>query len=157
MPQSPGTRRQGQAGRAQDRGAEAGEGNARRSPRRRVWCVFDRDQHEHFTEACNLAEGCGVQLAVSNPCFELWVLLHFEYRNTAVHRHDVQRILADKAYIPAYDKAMPGLFAALEDRMAAATRHAEQLRAAHAAVAALPRSNPSSDVDLLLKSLGVVK
>ena len=37
-----------------------------------VWAMFDRDEHPRFAEAKNLALAHGVQLAVSNPCFELW-------------------------------------------------------------------------------------
>lgn len=44
-----------------------------------VWCVFDVDEHERFNEAVELAEEEDILLAVSNPCFELWALLHFEF------------------------------------------------------------------------------
>jgi hypothetical protein len=40
-----------------------------------VWCVFDRDQHERFADACQMARDNQIDLAVSNPSFELWLLL----------------------------------------------------------------------------------
>ncbi|MFN3429922.1 MAG: RloB family protein [Candidatus Sericytochromatia bacterium] len=48
-----------------------------------AWAVFDGDEHRHsdpkgWAEAHRLAEKAGVRLAVSNPSFELWFLLHFE-------------------------------------------------------------------------------
>jgi hypothetical protein len=43
-----------------------------------VWCVFDVDQHAHVAEARQAASQHGIELAISNPCFELWLILHFE-------------------------------------------------------------------------------
>jgi 8-oxo-dGTP pyrophosphatase MutT (NUDIX family) len=42
-----------------------------------VWCVFDVDDHARLDAARELAEETGIRLAVSNPCFELWLILHF--------------------------------------------------------------------------------
>lgn len=43
-----------------------------------VWAVFDRDDHPRFNEAVALCETMGVGVARSNPCFELWLILHIE-------------------------------------------------------------------------------
>lgn len=43
-----------------------------------VWAVFDRDQHERFEEAVKLCERQGINVARSNPCFEVWLILHHE-------------------------------------------------------------------------------
>src|SRR5262249_49920866 len=42
------------------------------------WAVFDVDHHRHEELSTNaaLAERHGYHLAGSNPCFELWLLLH---------------------------------------------------------------------------------
>ncbi|HYW06041.1 MAG TPA: RloB family protein [Longimicrobium sp.] len=42
-----------------------------------VWCVFDVDDHARLRAARELAERMDIGLAVSNPCFELWLILHF--------------------------------------------------------------------------------
>jgi RloB-like protein len=42
-----------------------------------VWCVFDRDDHPHVPDAQQMARDNDIQLSISNPCFELWLLLHF--------------------------------------------------------------------------------
>lgn len=42
-----------------------------------VWGVLDVDTHPNLNQACGKARECGVGLAISNPCFELWALLHF--------------------------------------------------------------------------------
>jgi RloB-like protein len=42
-----------------------------------VWCVFDVDQHARLPDAIQKAAASSIDLAVSNPCFELWLLIHF--------------------------------------------------------------------------------
>ena len=41
-----------------------------------VWCIFDRDLHPNFNASIQTARDRGYRLAVSNPCFELWLWLH---------------------------------------------------------------------------------
>jgi len=55
-----------------------------------VWAVFDRDSFpaERFNEAVFLANRQKIKCAYSNEAFELWYLLHFEFYNTAISRHD---------------------------------------------------------------------
>lgn len=60
-----------------------------------VWAVFDRDDHERFNEAVDLARGNNIKTAVSNPCFELWGILHYELLDAPTHRHDCQRRLRE--------------------------------------------------------------
>jgi hypothetical protein len=43
-----------------------------------VWALFDRDRHEGIPEAIRRAKKAGVEVALSNPAFELWLLLHFD-------------------------------------------------------------------------------
>jgi hypothetical protein len=60
-----------------------------------VWCVFDVDQHPNVREAINQAQANGIRLAVSNPSFELWLLLHFQDQRAHVERghvHDACRV-----------------------------------------------------------------
>ncbi len=57
-----------------------------------VWAMFDRDTHPKVPEAIDACKRNGVHLAYSNPCFELWLILHFEDFNksdghTAVQKH----------------------------------------------------------------------
>jgi hypothetical protein len=55
-----------------------------------VWAVFDRDSfpEQSFNNAIAKAKGNKVQCAWSNEAFELWYVLHFQYRNTAMRRED---------------------------------------------------------------------
>ncbi|WP_375789970.1 RloB family protein [Bradyrhizobium sp. Pha-3] len=43
-----------------------------------VWAVFDRDEHKYYEEALRLCEQNGIGIGRSNPCFEVWIVLHFE-------------------------------------------------------------------------------
>ena len=43
-----------------------------------VWAVFDRDQHPNFDETVRLCRENDVPVGRSNPCFEVWLILHLE-------------------------------------------------------------------------------
>ncbi len=85
------------------------QGLAPRSGRKRssfeendqVWAVFDRDEHPHFEDAVTLCEKHGVGVARSNPCFELWLILHAQDYNKPNDRHKLQAAL--KTLRPEYD------------------------------------------------------
>ncbi len=67
-----------------------------------VWCVFDRDEHPRFGEALEMARDNGIRLAISNPCVELWLLLHFRESPGAQPRARIRVMLS--RYVPTYDK-----------------------------------------------------
>jgi hypothetical protein len=68
-----------------------------------VWCLTDVDDYD-IGAATRRAQQAGVRLAVSNPCFELWLLLHHaECRSHCTGYADVATRL--KKHVPAYDKA----------------------------------------------------
>lgn len=66
-----------------------------------VWAVFDRDEHPEFKQAVLMCERSGVRVARSNPCFELWLILHDQDYNQPNRRERVQADL--KALRPEYD------------------------------------------------------
>ena len=67
-----------------------------------VWAVFDRDDHPRFDEAITLCESNHVCVGRSNPCFELWLILHDMDHNRYETRHQMSSILSDLR--PEYDK-----------------------------------------------------
>ena len=69
-----------------------------------VWCVFDIDDHPAVPEATHLARSNGIELAISNPSFELWLLLHFRGDPGPKHRVDIRELLLQ--YVPDYDKSV---------------------------------------------------
>ncbi|RMF70165.1 MAG: RloB domain-containing protein [Alphaproteobacteria bacterium] len=55
------------------------------------WAVFDRDQDAHYYDAVSSCEKAGIGVARSNPCFELWLILHFQDYDNAVTSKGLQR------------------------------------------------------------------
>jgi hypothetical protein len=55
-----------------------------------IWCVFDVDEHLELPRAFDLARRHLISVAVSNPCIELWFVLHFEDHRAWIDRHAVQ-------------------------------------------------------------------
>lgn len=64
----------------------------------RVWAVFDKDSFpdHNFNQAIKTAIKGRVKVAWSNEAFELWYLLHFQYRNTAMSRGEYQVCLSNE-------------------------------------------------------------
>lgn len=62
-----------------------------------VWAVFDKDDFpsHDFDNAITMAGVNNIGVAWSNEAFELWYLLHFQYRNTAMSRDDYKRAISD--------------------------------------------------------------
>lgn len=67
-------------------------------------CAFDVDDNskDDIEAAIKIAEMNGIIVAVSNPCFELWYLLHFRDINHSVTSIEVQKELL--RYIEKFEK-----------------------------------------------------
>ena len=57
------------------------------------WAMFDRDIHARYAEAVDLARRSGIPTAISNPCFELWAIFHYQDQDAPMDRHECQRML----------------------------------------------------------------
>jgi hypothetical protein len=72
-----------------------------------MWCVVDTDEFD-IAKAARLADELGVRLAVSNPCFELWLLFAREMKHSEDHRAETRsyKELVPKLirHVPGYDK-----------------------------------------------------
>jgi hypothetical protein len=69
-----------------------------------VWCVFDVDDHPHLEEALTTARDNGIRIALSNPSFELWLLLHFRDDPGMKPRDQIQALL--RSHVSEYDKSV---------------------------------------------------
>lgn len=104
-----------------------------------VYAVFDRDDHDSYFDALNLAKSLDRKLRnddrqpvsfkaiASIPSFELWLLLHYEDIQAPIHRDEVMARL--KQHIPGYDKGAGGAFATTRNRLETATQRAQALAA----------------------------
>ncbi|HTI22314.1 MAG TPA: RloB family protein [Kutzneria sp.] len=89
-----------------------------------VWCVVDTDEFD-IARAMTLADQLDVRLAVSNPCFEVWLLLHFDdHKGVACsYRQLVPKLIR---HVPGYDKCDLD-FAQYDAGVADAVRRGERL------------------------------
>ena len=64
----------------------------------RVWAVFDKDSFpdNDFNSAIQKAKSHNINCAWSNEAFELWYLLHFQYRNTPMSREDYKKAIENE-------------------------------------------------------------
>jgi RloB-like protein len=60
--------------------------------RRRVQSI---DEHPYVDQAMQLAASSWISIAVTNPCIELWFLLHFRDQTAGLHRQKTQEISSD--------------------------------------------------------------
>lgn len=109
-----------------------------------VWCVFDFDVHLHVPEAIELARRNEINVAASNPCIELWFILHHEDQTAHIEREAVQRRAAE--LLGCGKHLTSDALATLGPHFAEAVRRAKQLDGKHAGDGSPPRSNPSTDV-----------
>jgi hypothetical protein len=132
----------------------------------RVYCVIDQDEHPTYHEAINTIQTASAKntfyAITSVPCFEFWVLLHFEQTTKAFIRAG-NRSPGDntkhalKVYLPNYDKGDKTVYAQIKDKTDEAIIRAKQV---NNAATASGFDNPSTSVpDLIeyLRSLGKPK
>jgi len=67
-----------------------------------AWCLFDVDEHPGVEEAIAMAAANNISVAVSNPCFELWLLLHFKEHSAHIERKASKKLLL--THVSDYDK-----------------------------------------------------
>lgn len=102
-----------------------------------VYAVFDRDDHRTYFDALSLAKSLDRTLRndtrqpirfkaiASVPCFELWLLLHFEEVHHPLHRDEA--LARTKRHISGYTKGSRGCFMKTKDRLDLAIARAQKL------------------------------
>jgi hypothetical protein len=113
-----------------------------------VWCVFDIDAHPLIPEAKDQAKANGIEMAISNPCFELWALLHFQDQSAHIERGNVQHLC--RSHMRGYEKEID--YATLRPRYSDALRRAEDLERWHDSRGTLG-ANPSTTVHKLVERI----
>jgi len=96
-----------------------------------------------------------IRLAWSNPCFEIWLLLHLAFSQAPIFNAD-QAIRQLATSLPSYAKdqrAAERSMAVLIPKVAMALTHAQRLRDGHATRGAGEFPNPATDVDLLVREI----
>jgi len=119
-----------------------------------VWVVFDQDHHPDVPNVVVRCRDNKVEVAYSNPCFELWLVLHLEPHDRPAEASDVQARL--HALYSAYDhEKSPGPdFSDLLATLAVAEQRASD-QAQRRQEEGAPSGNPSTTVFQLLRAISV--
>ena len=129
----------------------------------KVFCVFDKDTHASYVEALHALESVTPRATfyaiTSVPCFEYWLLLHFDYTTkpyTALPGDSAgSQMLAElKKYMPEYQKGQQFVFLTLIEQLEFAISNAT--RALQAATAN-GTDNPSTRVHELVDFMQNIK
>ena len=120
---------------------EAGDPHKRVRARvfEKVFAIFDRDDHKSYFDGFKLAESLDGKLRndvkqpvkfkaiASVPCFDLWLLVHYEDIRHPLHRDEVVTRL--KLQIPGYAKGAGGSFVTTKASLDIASQRARKLAA----------------------------
>lgn len=95
--------------------------------------VFDRDKNTNadfnaVKEDVNITNP-SLQLILSNPCFELWILLHFESYSEAIQPQKLKLKL--RKHMGAYNKNDKNIYYKTKDNIDAARKHSKKLYQTH--------------------------
>ena len=131
-----------------------------------VWLVFDKDDFPAVDfdamerQCAELSDGSRTFHALwSNPCFELWPLLHLRYTTAPMTAAECQRALAQamsKDLGVEYRKNLGGLFDMVNNQRAEAVHRAQRLEAHHGELGnAKPSAqNPATKVGEIFDVIG---
>jgi RloB-like protein len=117
------------------------------------WCVFDVEwprHHPNLDRASQIAAAHGIRLAVSNPCFELWLILHFRSQTAFLNNREAESLsrALDRRTSKRIDatKYMPRRQDASKRAASLVTRHQRDQTM-------FPNDNPSSTMYELLAAI----
>ena len=121
-----------------------------------IFCVFDRDNESSaFMEAIALCRARKFTPIVSNPCFEIWPFLHFQFRDSGFG--SPQQMLKALKKIPGfedYDKDGVQIFRTTVHLVDDACKHASLLVSKQSDD---PKKDPFTNVHLLIKRFLILK
>lgn len=134
----------------------------------RVFCVFDRDTHQHFDAAVQRIQARNkkdkrqiFEAITSSPCFEYWLLLHFGFTARPFNAKGGKSIcdsliveLRKKPGFENYGKGQQGIYALLKDKTSVAIAAAKQGRQGAEETG---QQSPLTHVDQLVEALRGLK
>ncbi|MGJ3264829.1 MAG: RloB family protein [Salinarimonas sp.] len=111
-----------------------------------IWVVFDCDEHPQVADARRRAEANGVRVAYSEPCFEVWPLLHHPDGVGPMTSPEAVERVCER--FPSYRRVKILGYEALRPHLDDAVARAGRLRRANEATGV---TNPYTDVDILVE------
>ncbi len=118
-----------------------------------VWCVLDseietKEKESVLKQALDLAKREKINVALSRPCFEYWLLLHETYTTKSFQDYEATKREL-RRYYPEYEKnAVPT--GSLIPKIPQAVLHARRVREEHLKSSTL---SPATDMDQLVGAL----
>lgn len=129
----------------------------------KVYCVIDKDTHDSYSAAVEKIKELNPKnvfsIISSVPCFEYWVLLHFEFTTQAFTRTDNRSPCSEviarvKRHINNYNKGSRGLYSLIGDKTDKAMRNAER---ANRDARSVGTDNPTTHIGSLIQYLRTIK
>ena len=99
------------------------------------------------------ARSDNVRFVVSNPCFEVWFMLHFKYSTRAMTSKEAVKEV--KTFIPEYEKTLD-VFPLLKDKLDTAIENVDRLKKYYRDIGAVWPSdecNPLTDVPIVIEAI----
>jgi RloB-like protein len=121
------------------------------SPYDEIWCVFDHDGRQEVPEAIARAEQRGIRVAFSNPCIELWFVLHFDHHASWVTADQIQHRAAE--LLGCGKNMTEAALNVLGDRYEQARANAQAITDGHVRAGEWRCENPSSTLWQLIESM----
>lgn len=118
-----------------------------------IWCVFDWDNNRLKEIEAAYRDAKNVKVCLSNPSYELWYLLHYEYVCSKLTNAELNEKL--KSWIPKYSKS-ENYFEKLKSKRENAISNAKKLNAYHEKKGTDLKSidsNPSTQVFKIVEEL----
>jgi len=121
-----------------------------------AYAVFDTDfgKEMQIEEARSLAKKNGIKLALSNPCFEVWLMLHFRFSTKGYYSNEEVNAEISKIW-PDYRKNISS-FESIHSQGKTAINRANRLKRFHTETGAkgeIEYCNPSTDVHRIVELL----
>ena len=117
-----------------------------------IWCVFDVDKNkDEKIKKAKKKGGSRIKICLSNPCFELWYLLHFQHNKDIMSAEQINDTL--KKYLCDYSKKN-NIFDRIKEKRNRAISNARKLNRAHEknkTELLSTKSNPSTQVFKLVE------
>lgn len=134
-----------------------------------IWVVYDREaeskySHQLHHKARSQAMANSINIACSNVCFELWILLHFQYTTQSFNscaelvKSQIFRKHMQSIGVNQYDKANSMLFDKLKERIEEAKTNSNRLKRSAISSSEPGKNaphylNPYTDVQDLLEAM----
>ena len=128
----------------------------------KVFCVFDKDKHTTFQGAIDKIQSnrlkgrTKIHAVFSVPCFEFWLLLHFDYTTrqyeAPLNQSNCELVISDlQKYIPGYKKGLKIFLSYIDDnKIDDAVQRAKQIEVFHKTSGT---DNPSTKIYYLVEYL----